>query len=163
TLGAGFGEFFSSARGGSAASTSGDGGTVKVLAGRDITVNSGALDVSPQGDNGKGGAVSLIAGTASAGNISVLQDLEASGGGIGAGGSVTLTSSGTVGVTGNVSANGGDNGNGGSVSVTYNSASTFIVASAITTNGVSGSLSAIAGPDNGNGGSISIKNNGTGG
>src|SRR4029453_6230282 len=157
------------ARGGSpaapgfAGSVAGDGGTVIVKTGGEVDIT--ALDAAPRGLNGNGAHIELEA-------VQVTGDINASGQGIGNGGTVILTTpTGDLLVTGNITADGGrlDNGatfgigNGGSITVTTTSATPFVIDASAMTNGIQGPVSAQAGVTSGNGGSIVVKALGTGG
>ncbi len=92
-VGSAAGQVIVSAKGGSGASGSGDGGAVTLSAGRNLSIAGGSLSAMPQGTNGKGPVISLTAGTAAAGGLSLTGALNASGVGSGSGGTVTMTAS----------------------------------------------------------------------
>ncbi|MBX3073039.1 hypothetical protein KF913_03920 [Candidatus Obscuribacterales bacterium] len=143
------------ATGGSSASSGGDGGTVRVHAGGDLSIASGAVDAGAKGNAGNGGAYELWAGTSPSmsGKLLVDGNLDASGKGNGAGGSVaieidspevfTVGGVGIVnGITGSIIANGGGIGSAGSVSIANRGtdALSILVNSAIDTGGGSASF-----------------------
>ncbi len=152
------------ARGGVSSSTSGDGGTVNINAGRSLKLPapSPSVDVNPRGTNGKGGAINLTAGNAVAGNLTVGNALVANGAGTGDGGAV-LVELGTVGsgllqVSGDINADGGATGNGGTVNIYYNDP-TYALHTGTTVSGqsyVSGTISAIASGASKNGGNVTV-------
>lgn len=132
-IGNGSGQINISAAGGSAGSTAGNGGTAVLSSGRHLTINN-TFDpnVGPQGANGNGGNLTLVAGTGGSGNLVVTG---------------SLTDSQGVGT-----------GNGGTVSITYRDATnSFVIGSSVTNSGVTGIIYAGA-PLNGTGGSITIAN-----
>lgn len=89
----GSGQLVLNARGGSTSSSTGKGGSVTLLSGRNLTVNTGSLTLGPRGTNGDGGALTLRSG--SSGTLSVTGTLSANAVGTGNGGSVTVTTLGT--------------------------------------------------------------------
>ena len=143
------------ATGGSSASSGGDGGTVRVHAGGDLSIASGAVDAGAKGNAGNGGTYELWAGTSPSmsGRLLVDGNLDVSGKGNGAGGSVaieidspevfTVGGVGIVnGITGSIIANGGGLGSAGSVSIANlgTDALSILVNSAIDTGGGSASF-----------------------
>src|SRR5262249_31160232 len=78
------------ARGGSANSLAGDGGTVTISSGRDLIVDNNSLSIGPQGLSGKGATITLTNGTVLPGTMLIGGELSADGKGNGSGGSITL-------------------------------------------------------------------------
>jgi hypothetical protein len=142
TIGGAAGQFTIGARGGSPGSASGNGGTVEVRQGGNLTVsNPSLLDATARGTNGDGGSYILEAGSAGSGNLSVSGAINSKGGG--------ATGTGT--------------GNGGSVQLISKSTTAFLVNGGATANGISGAVGASGGAAGGSGGSVSIINNNNGG
>ncbi len=127
--------FSLSARGGAAG---GDGGTLNVSAGGDLTVDVTQASAAPQLANGKGGNYQFNAGAGGSGNL-------------------LLTN-------GSLTANGLGKGDGGKIILSSNSNTAFLLNGA-GLNGVQGAnnLAAQGGAGGGAGGTISITNSGTGG
>ncbi|MBX9690539.1 MAG: hypothetical protein K2X27_27735, partial [Candidatus Obscuribacterales bacterium] len=148
--------------------TSGDGGKVNLTAGSNITVNSAALSVSPQGTNGGGATYNFSAGTKAAGDVVVNGNLDATGRGTGKGGAVTLSGTNVL-VNGNIDASGGSgtagmlDASGGNITLNSNSLNPFTVAAGALLNGVTGTIKNAGGTVSGNEGSLTIKNDGFGG
>jgi hypothetical protein len=170
TVGSAAAQFTLSATGGSAASAAGDGGTIRVSAGRSLTVDPAALIAGPVGINGAGATLELKAGQASGatgGNVVVNGSLSADGvGAPGDGGAITLESPvGRIFVDGSLSADGGTGGSGGVIKISANTGSNFTIGGSATsqTGGVIGPISASAGSAAGSAGTIDIENKGTGG
>ena len=149
TMGRGRGQLTVSATGGSAASASGDGGSIWVQVGGDLVIADGtALAVNPIGMNGQGGSMNLVA---NAGTLGVSGLLNGNGAGTGNGGTITLGSSGLLTVDSSLDADGGAAGGaGGNISIT-SIAGDVVVGSAGTTR-----ILARGGSRGGNGGSVSI-------
>src|SRR5262249_48130380 len=125
---------------GTANSSTGDGGTVAVYAGRNLTVTPGSLLAGPQGVNGAGANITLSAGSSTAaGNLFINAGLAAD------------------------STGGGGTGRGGTITLSCNSTTVFTINTGATTNGVAGIVSAAAAGIFGQGGTISVSNYGTGG
>lgn len=87
------------ARGGSTGSADGSGGRIELRGGGDVTINADAvLNVSPRGENGSGGVISISAGDffgpSSPSLLTVNRTLLANGKGTGDGGTIILSSSG---------------------------------------------------------------------
>jgi len=132
TIGHQAGQVSVSATGGSAGSLAGNGGSVRVVSGRDLIVDPAGIAVAPQGVNGDGGSISLTSGKTPSANLFVTGNLSASGAGIGNGGSISLTTSSNLG---------------------------FGIFPGAKGSGVNGTLSANAGPTAGDGGTITINSN----
>jgi hypothetical protein len=142
TIGGAAGQFTIGARGGSPGSASGNGGTVEVRQGGNLTVSDPLLlDATARGTNGDGGSYILEAGSAGSGNLFVSGAINSKGGG--------ATGTGT--------------GNGGSVQLISKSTTAFLVNGGATANGISGAVGASGGTAGGSGGSVSIINNNNGG
>jgi fibronectin-binding autotransporter adhesin len=142
TIGGAAGQFTIVARGGSLASASGNGGTVEVRQGGNLTVSDPLLlDATARGTNGDGGSYILEAGSAGSGSLFVSGAINSKGGG--------ATGTGT--------------GNGGSVQLISASTTAFLVNGGATANGISGTVGASGGAAGGSGGSVSIINNNNGG
>jgi hypothetical protein len=75
----------------------GNGGTVTLSAGRNLTIDGGDLTAGPRGTNGDGPTINLTAGTGSSGTLTINNTLNADGAGTGGGGSVSMTACDTVG------------------------------------------------------------------
>ena len=125
-IGASNGQFDITATGGSGASVL--GGNVTLSAGQNLTITAPASNLTIAPTSGSGGTLSLIAGTAAAGNLSVSAALSANAVGTGSGGSITIvtnsstafntnSSAGGNGVTGGITANAAGTGNGGSIAI----------------------------------------------
>lgn len=121
----------------------GDGGSVSITAGTNLTLSPTVLRVNARGGNGTGGSIFLKAGdSADGGNLEVLGDLNVNGKGSGRGGTIELIaqtastdsgggpigsfaaasapvagSTGNIFVSGNITANGGSTGDGGLVRI----------------------------------------------
>ncbi len=83
-----------SARGGSAGSFAGNGGTVTLIAGRNLAISgaAGIINVSPSGTNGNGGSITLTSGNVAAtGTVQVDQSVNADGAGTGKGGTISVS------------------------------------------------------------------------
>ncbi len=119
-----------SAHGGSAGSSSGAGGGVKLSSGGNLTVNANAIDLVPRGTNGDGAQYDFEAGTASSGALVF---------------------------SGAINADGIGSGSGGSIKAVTNSANPLIVGTG-SANGISGKLSANGGAISGAGGTIWLEN-----
>ena len=74
--------------------TGGNGGSVNVLSGGNLTVDPSAISVGPRGVNGNGGFITLEADNRNGktGSLVVLGDLSANGAGVGPAGAITLRS-----------------------------------------------------------------------
>lgn len=137
----------------------GDGGQVLISAGRNLTLNAGSINVNALGGNGKGGQLTTIAGTATAGNLNFTGPgtFSVSGSGTGDGGTININvanSAGSLSLTGTTtfSANAGSSGgNGGNIII--NAPSLPSVGSTLTFNADAAGT--------GNGGTISITTTGT--
>ncbi|GEM_PF-2659843 len=111
--------------------TGGNGGSVSLSAGQNLTVATSAITAGPTGTGGNGANFNFAAGTAGTGTLQI---------------------------NGTLSANGLGTGNGGSIGVLYRDATNpFIVGSSITSSGITGNLTADA-PGSGNGGTITVSN-----
>ncbi len=117
------GQFSAKANGGSLNAVSGNGGTINISA-SSLIVDPADIDVSPLGQNGDGGNISLTATT----SLFVQNSLQENG--VGAG-------------------------NGGSITISTQAASTFVIGSGVTSDGVNGTLQASSGTT-GAGGSVSV-------
>ena len=117
--------------------TSGNGGTVTLSAGQNLSIASSAnINVNSRATNGNGGTISITNGVSTAGNLQI---------------SKTLT------------ANGSGTGKGGEILISANSNNVFLIGAA-SSNGTSGNLIANGGTAvGGSGGTISVTNRGTGG
>lgn len=124
-----------SALGGSPNSASGNGGSISVSAGRNLTIDFRTINIAAQGINGNGATVNFTAG---------------------------LTTTGDLRVAFATSANGKGIGNGGTISLNSNSSTPFNIGSSAT-NGVLSGINANSGSFGGNAGSITVTNNGSGG
>ncbi|MBX9879478.1 MAG: hypothetical protein K2Y22_13540 [Candidatus Obscuribacterales bacterium] len=157
-VGSSSGQFDITANGGSGASVI--GGNIRLSAGQNLTITAPASNLTVAPTSGTGGSLTLIAGTAASGNLSVSAALSANAGGTGSGGSITIitnsttafntnSNSGGNGVTGGITANAAGTGSGGSISITNLqggitvSSLTSVSATAATT-GKGGSLSLFA-------------------
>src|SRR4029453_2580222 len=131
-----------SATGGVGSSEGGNGGTVKIIAGRHLTVDPDFLTVAPLGfAQGNGGTIELEAG-----NAFVLDP--------------DNVREGNLFVSGSLSADGVGAGQGGFISLSSMTNTAFTVGAGAATNGVSGTLRANAGLLGGNGGAIIITSSG---
>jgi hypothetical protein len=74
----------------STATSTNGGGTVTISSGSSVSITTSALNVAPQGGNGNGGQLSVTAGTAAAGDITITGAFSVSGIGSGEAGSVTV-------------------------------------------------------------------------
>ncbi len=144
--------------------TSGNGGTVNVSAGRNLTFNSGgggSINVSPQSLTGNGGNVNLTGSTAAAGTMTLNPTINANGptGGTGNGGVITVTNNSTNLLqipAGVLSANSGTVGGiGGQVTVTNTQSGGVELEGDITATGVSNTGSGV-----GQGGQITVTTSG---
>jgi hypothetical protein len=144
--------------------TSGNGGTVNVSAGRNLDFASGgggSINVTPQSLTGNGGTVTLTASTAAAGTLTLNPPVNANGptGGTGNGGKITVTDNSTNLLqipAGVLSANSGTVGGiGGQVSVTNTQSGGIELEGNITATGVSNTGSGV-----GQGGQITIATGG---
>lgn len=133
SVGTGSGAVQVSAMGGT---TSGDGGSVILRSGSNLTVNTAQITKNVRGTDGNGGTYELSAGY--------------------------NTGAGVLNVTGSVNANGVGSGVGGVIKLLSGSSAPFTVDSETLFNGVSGSVTANAGTS-GSGGAITIQNLGSGG
>ena len=122
TVGSGAAGLQFSATGGSAGSTSGNGGAINLSAGRNLTSpTAGVLTVTPLGNVGNGGQLNLTAGTAVTNGVMTVGALTANGAATGNGGTINLTnnSSGLLTVNGAVNASAGaTSGSGGAITIT---------------------------------------------
>lgn len=91
TIGTNAGEIQAFATGGSASSAAGNGGSLTISAGRNLTVAGLSFLAYPLGDNGNGATISLTAGTQSTGNLIVSSFILAHGVGTGSGGTLTMS------------------------------------------------------------------------
>jgi len=149
-IGSGAGNVVISATGGSSGSSSGDGGSVQVSTGGNLSLDPAWLSVSPLGTNGNSGSINLSANAAL--NIVNTGLINSSGAGNGFGGQISISCA-TLQLTGagpvTLAANGAGNGSGGSIMI--NATQAFLFGNAV------GPLSLTAnGGASGNGGNISI-------
>lgn len=136
TVGAG-GQIASiSTTGGSLFSKAGNAGTVSLSAGRNVTIDTAALNYGALGFAGEGAQLSFTAGSATNGNLFINGALDTSGVGAANGNAITLTS---------------------------NSSVAFTTGAGAFTNGVNGTLKTDGGRISGSAGKITIQNNGIGG
>ena len=123
------------ANGGSTGSSGGDGGTVRVHSGGDLTITSGSIDAGVKGNAGKGGRYELWAGT-------------------------SPTSTGKLLVDGTLDVSGKGGASGGTISLEVDSSESFTIGGVGITNGVTGSLLATGGAS-GSDGAVSIESKGS--
>ncbi|HEY9869229.1 MAG TPA: hypothetical protein V6D08_08695, partial [Candidatus Obscuribacterales bacterium] len=115
----------------SSGTSGGNGGSVLLAAGQNLSVNTASITAGPLGTTGNGATFNLSAGTAGSG----------------------LTN-----INGTLSANGTGSGNGGSITIAYNDPTDpFVVGGTVSRSGITGSLSANA-PGAGQGGTVSLTN-----
>jgi hypothetical protein len=133
-----------SATGGSIGSLAGDGGTVSLIASQGLVANLNSIDVSPKGENGNGGKVTL-----SAGSVQLSGALTVNGVGTGNGGSVDVAADADLHDLVALNANAGANGSGGAISIQSRQGNVSIGTGAI-------QLSANAGANGGAGGRIVV-------